>query len=138
MTCEEARWLEFESEEARAHAAGCAECGEWVADGVALRGLADEAVPVPRATRRWLRTVVAAAVAAVAGVWVAMVPRQEIPPPPIPVVAVAKPVLPAVEVQVPTQAPVVARRKAVAPLYLKIETSDPDVIIYWTVEGGEE
>ena len=138
MTCEEARWLEFESEEARAHAAGCAECGEWVADGVALRGLADEVVP-KRVRRRPVGWGVAAgAVAAGAGaaamvLW-AVVADKEVARPPMQVVAVkAEPVVVAEPVEVKRVKRAVQREEAVV---VRLETADPDVVIYWTFESG--
>ncbi len=140
MTCEEARWQEFESEAARAHAAGCAACGEWMADGVALRSLAAEVVPARVSQRRvkWMGLWAVGACAA-AAVLAAVLARLEVASPPMPEVAVkaapikAKPVAARVAVTKRT-APRV--RKVVEPVVVRLETSDPDVVIYWTFESG--
>ena len=139
MNCEEARWQEFESEAAQAHAAGCAACGEWMADGVALRSLAAESVParVPQRRVTWMGLWAVGACAA--AVLMAVLARPEVSPPPMPEVAVkavpitVKPVAARVAVTKRT-APRV--RKVVEAVVVRLETADPDVVIYWTFESG--
>jgi hypothetical protein len=146
MRCEQARWLEFETEESQAHAATCQECREWLDDGLALRSLQQEFVParpfVRQPARRW--PAVAIACVAAAAILILLAPAPQIDPPSMPAVAITKPVLPPLPVPARQPARALARHepsgkpKAAPPLYLKIETSDPDVVIYWTIEGGEE
>jgi anti-sigma factor RsiW len=140
------------------HLGKCPECRELLealrADAAALRdepvseiALARmrarvmERVAAPRRpVWRWLIPVPLAAVAAT--LWLLL---QMPPVPPPPVAKVVKPVVPAMP---KTEPRVEARRRKPAirkhatppaePLLVKLETDDPQVVIYWIVEKAED
>jgi hypothetical protein len=98
--------------------------------------------PTQRAGLSWRLAYIAAAVVLVIGavVWVLGRRPWEAPPLPRPVASMPPPVL-----QPEPRPPVrrAVRRRPAAPkprpepLLVKLETSDPNVVIYWIVESGE-
>jgi hypothetical protein len=145
----------------RAHLAACAPC-RGLAQRLGksqngLRALAEEA-PDEDALAAWRRGLMArieeeperrtlgwgwvwAATAAMALMALVAVPRHAPPPPPpAPLARLTPPaVLPAPQPPVPVVPRRPRRRRAPAPatgpLLVKLETSDPNVVIYWIVEG---
>jgi hypothetical protein len=92
----------------------------------------------PLWARAWVWAAAAAMAAAViVGVQVDLRPQLEppvvalaYPPAPVVVRAATRPVV--------TRRPVTARRAKAEPLLIKMETDDPDVVIYWIAETGGE
>lgn len=141
------------------HLEQCEACrlfyAELLADRDALHVLGSEDVPeeavqqlhervmqrIPRRRRGWWWIpAAAAAMFALAMVW----PREHVVAPPAVVAAVAKPPriawlrsTPQPPPQ-PAPKPVIRKRAAEQPLWVKLETPDPNVIIYWMVEPKGE
>ena len=156
MTCQECELLLAQDEAndaVEAHVAECEECrglaSELVANSFALAAMRDEVLPVAamvrRPSRRWA-WVAAGAVAATLLI-AAMGLRQQSHgvPAPAPEVAKVLPAAPPVEAAVPEQPvrkrrlpPKAKRKPAVAlaePMLVKFLTDDPDVVIYWVIDG---
>lgn len=87
----------------------------------------------------WVPVPAFAALLAVVMLWPRNLP--EIPPPPVPVASIpAAPPAPVIRWPRPAVVHVAARPKVPAappPLLMKIVTDDPNVVIYWIVEGKE-
>ena len=119
-----------------------------------LAQLRDDPVPVPTVrhrvlahlgrTRRIRRLSMWTAVAAAAAlIFVTFAPPEplNIPPPPAPIVAALPPPAISKSVRVTEQRRRAGRPKPVPPsetLTVKLLTGDPDVVIYWIVEGQGE
>ncbi len=146
------------------HMAGCEACRDFAArleaSQRAVKDLRDEAVdaealeeirgrvlariaadaPAPRFS--WRFAYAAAAVLAVAAVvWVSRRAPEPPPPLPRPVASMPAPALPEAVPKPPVRRAVRKPRPVPKPrpepLLVKLETSDPNVVIYWIVESGE-
>jgi hypothetical protein len=141
-----------ESTALETHLRTCADCRAWQTDleltRHALRELADEdfgsiAVPIPQVRRiNWPALAVAAALIVMLGAaaerWLYEVPAITPtpiaiapPPPPYIVPHQTTPVL-----RVPARPRPKRQRLKTDPLLIKIETDDPQVVVYWLVDGN--
>jgi anti-sigma factor RsiW len=148
------------------HLADCERCREFAA-GIessqrAVKDLADEAAdaealyeirervlamvaaerPAPRPRVSWKIAGAMAAVLAVAAiVWVSRPAPYTPPPLPRPVASMPAPPTPEPAPKLPVtrvvRKPRLAPKPGPEPLLVKLETSDPNVVIYWIVESGE-
>jgi hypothetical protein len=149
MTCKEFERL-LETEVNEEHLSACAACRELVeemrANSEAMLAFSADALPSVssavmaeirgRRAPRWGWIAVAAAMLLLTAGLSRMLRVEEIPPPPVRV-AVTAPVI-----DVPPLAPVpaVKHRRSTPPapvLMVKMLTSDPDVVIYWSIEPKE-
>jgi hypothetical protein len=128
------------------HLAECAECrwlaGELRENASALAAMRDEVMPERRGSRRW--PFVAAALAAAAMVAMMVWPRGEDPAasaaPPVRVNALPSVPLPVPAPEKPTpvqRAKPKPKPKPTEPLLVKMLTDDPEVVIYWVIEGEQ-
>lgn len=154
MNCEELEILiaedldEAKHGAAAVHLESCGPCRglyrQMSADAAALRaldGVTDADVAVlrsrlltPRRSRRWPVAVAAAAMLVAVGLWwpTSTSEKRGLPLAQPVAVAVAKQDAPPVK-----QAGIVRRVKREPPLMVKLETEDPNVVIYWQIAGDE-
>lgn len=109
-----------------------------VLDGIRRRALAQIAAAPPRRGLRWWWFLPPAAAAAVAGAMLLGMVRAPEPPRPMAFTPPPMPALPSPRPVPRRAAPVRAHAAATEPLLMKIVTDDPDVVIYWIVEGTQK
>jgi hypothetical protein len=152
MKCQECELLladEQRTSEVEAHLGECAGCRSFArelrANFEALGEMRDDPLPIPK--RRWRKFAMAAAAAIVVGLGTAHYwPRPEKT-----AIVTVRPAAPPVTVARREVAPAMpaARRRHIAPvkrtpdqqeLLVKMETEDPEVVIYWLIqsENGPE
>ncbi len=145
MKCQECELLladEQQTPELEAHLKECASCQmfaqELRANFEALGELRDEPLPITR-VHPWRTWAIAAAAAIILGIGLAH--YWPTPSTPQPNIASIRP--PVTRVAAAPSMPVPRRRRATPPkpreekqqaLFVKMETDDPEVVIYWLVE----
>jgi hypothetical protein len=148
MKCQECELLladEQRTPEVEDHLAACAACKSFAhelhANFEALGEMRDELPPIP--VRRWRAYAMAAAAVIVVGVGIAYHLAQHEVRQPVTIAVNPPAIVRAVEKRETEPAMPMPRRRRVAPvkntgdqqeLMVKMETEDPEVVIYWLVE----